>query len=274
MKTIMCGIARNENRYINEWCHYYLDMGFDYICLYDNNNFSDPYIGDFIDKDIMDKITIIDKREQSGDKAQLEWYKDCYDTYGKDYDWFAFLDIDEFIDGIENIDEFLSQDKFKDAEQIQILWKCFGDDGYIERDMSIPVHEFFKIDNSINEPANKKLGKILLKSGLHIKDGTSIRVHGMDYLKTYYPSGKRSMAMHFILNYDNETVYINHYRTKTLSEFLKYKLPRQNRILTCSGFNLNYYFNVNKWTQEKQDYVNKWFGQDVSAFISNKNKTK
>ena len=274
MKTLICGIARNENIYVNEWCHYYLDMGFDHICLYDNNNFDDPYVGDFIDKNILDKVTIIDKREQSGDKAQLEWYRDCYDTYGKEYDWFTFLDIDEFISGIDNINEFLSQDKFKDAEQIQILWKLFGDDGYIERDMSIPVHEFFKIDNAAREPWNKLLGKILLKANMKIAENTSIKVHGMSYLLTYYPSGKRSPALHYITNYKNETVYINHYRTKTLKEFLLYKLPRKNRILHNSSVDLNYYFKVNEWTPEKQEFINNWFGRDMSDFIGHKNKTE
>ena len=37
MKCAICAIAKNENDYINEWCKYHLNLGFDEIYIFDNN---------------------------------------------------------------------------------------------------------------------------------------------------------------------------------------------------------------------------------------------
>lgn len=57
-------IARTEQYYINDWVGYHIDLGFDHIYLYDNEEIEDEskYIGHFIDKKYSDKVTILDAR--------------------------------------------------------------------------------------------------------------------------------------------------------------------------------------------------------------------
>lgn len=261
MNNVVCVIARSENTYINEWCHYHLDLGFSHIYLYDNNDPTDLYIGDFIDKEILDKITIINVQGQYGHRAQTDWYIDFYDKYKNTFDWCAFFDVDEFLflngECNNDINKFLAQEKFKDFEQIMIKWKMFGDDGYIERDMSIPVHKFFKIDNYKRDLANSFLGKVIVRGGL--EKLKFISCHGDGDFISCLPSGKPYKSIRFILNYQDEVVYLNHYRTKTLKEWLETKFIRGNRIHTATPCTLkSYFFKANEWTPEKQAFADNW----------------
>ena len=264
MTNVVCVIARSENDYINEWCHYHLDLGFSHIYLYDNNDPSDPYIGDFIDKDIMDKITIVNVQGQYGNNAQTNWYITFYEKYKDTFDWCAFFDVDEFLflngECDNDVNKFLAQDKFKNYEQIMIKWKLFGDDGVIERDMSIPVHEFFKIDNGRHEGPNNLLGKVIVRG--HLEKLKFISCHGDGGFKGCLPSGRPHPSIRFILRYEGETVFLNHYRTKTLKEWLETKFVRGNRIHSAfPATPKSYFFRANDWTPEKQEYLNKWLAE-------------
>ena len=157
MNTVLCAMAKHENIYINEWCKHYLDLGFSHIYIYDNNEIDYPNIKDYIDKKILKKVTIFDYRGQTFNHTSsklVEVYQMFYDKYKDTFDWCAFFDIDEFLDGIDNINSFLSQIKFNNVKQIKIAWKLFGDNNIIKRDLTQPVHEFFKSSKPITEIKN------------------------------------------------------------------------------------------------------------------------
>jgi hypothetical protein len=44
MKSLLCAIAKNEERYINEWVNYHYNLGFDKIVVYNNNDVKDLVI--------------------------------------------------------------------------------------------------------------------------------------------------------------------------------------------------------------------------------------
>ena len=273
MRVVVCAIAKNENKYINEWAHHYFNLGFDHIYLYDNNFSKDPYVGDCFDVDIKNKITIFNVNNICGESIQERCYNNFYNTYKNDFDWCLFCDIDEFLDNTGEIHEFLSQEKFNKFNQIRIRWKLFGDDDLIERDESIPVYQFFKKPILDNEGYSTQ-GKAILRG--HIEDDyLNIWLH-VAYSKkntiiTCLPSGKEYeknstniRSLNNVYDYENETVFINHYRTKTLKEFLEQKYGR-----TCcdtGGFvtlDMSYFFSMNKNTPEKQEYIKKWLQKKI-----------
>lgn len=49
MNNVICALARREHLYINDWVKYHIDLGFDHIYIYDNDDKKTPYIGDRID---------------------------------------------------------------------------------------------------------------------------------------------------------------------------------------------------------------------------------
>ena len=265
MTINLCGIAKRENKYINEWCKHHLSLGFDHIYLYDNNDKNYPYVGDCIDKDLLDRITIVDWRGRKDLAILSKAYLDCY--YNTQFDWCLFCDIDEFLVGIPDIHEFFNTDKFNGIEQIRVMWEYFGDDEVIERDETIPVMDFFKV--KLTNDNHHNVGKFFLRPGLQLREIQPHYAVGQNsyQLITCFPSGKRnqdSAATLYIKpqgEYQKtETVYLNHYMTKTLKEFLdqKYNTPDVMVQPTMIRRNLDYFWHLNKKTPEKEAYIKKY----------------
>ena len=103
-----------ENDYIRFFVEYYKNLHFDKIFIYDNNDIAGEKFEDVINDYIQSGfVEIVDFRGR--ECVQMPAYQDCYDRFNKQYDWIAFLDIDEFLafsDGSDDIHEFLKQKKF------------------------------------------------------------------------------------------------------------------------------------------------------------------
>ena len=143
MKTLVCSIGRLENRYIREWVEYYKNLGFTNIVLYDNNydgeeHFEDV-IGDYIESGF---VILKDYRNQK--VCQIKAYNECYEEYGKLYDWIAFFDCDEFLTlkKRNTIEEYLSALYFKRYDMIHINWMCYSDNDLVRYEDK-PVLERF-----------------------------------------------------------------------------------------------------------------------------------
>ena len=276
MNNILCAIARNENLYINEWVRHHLKIGFSHIYLYDNNSKKDPYVGDFIDKELLDKVTIIDWRDRREIRLQLTAYQDCYDK--NQFDWCAFWDVDEFLVGVDDINAWLSQDSLRDKEQIKVKITLFGDDDCLERDMSIPLMDFFKKPIIANQGKDPPLVKCLVKGGLQ-----NLRINCCHYaergmhqpLINCTPSGRQvldgTLNMHIDPpdHYNGETIFLNHYITKTLKEFLdqKYKLCWVLMPYLTRG--IEYFWYYNEKTPEKEQYFKNYIKEHNLPFIDN-----
>lgn len=260
MINVVCAVAKNENLYINEWANYYLNLGFSHIYLYDNNDKNTPYVGDFIDNNIKNKITIIDKRGIHEHALQHKIYDEFYKKYT--FDWCLYCDIDEFLIGINNINDFLSQSKFKLFDQIRIRWHLFGDDNIIERDTSKPIFNFFK--NILHIPEFETQGKAIVRGNLK-----NVKIQSCHYathlqnnkyvaLSSCLPSGKPCPNSTYRINadYSSETVFLNHYMTKTLSEFMQQKYKRGDALFADRDIDLTYFWNINTKTKEKTIWLN------------------
>lgn len=250
MRVVVCAIAKNEHNYINEWVKHYLGLGFDHIYLYDNDNQNSPYIGNYIDKKYADKITIFNLRGVKKPYLQHSTYSYFYGTYRNTFKWCFFADIDEFLVGINNVKDFLSQDKFDGFNQIRIKWHLFGDDNIVERDSKLPVLNAFK-EIKDNTPISNQ-GKSFIRGDLFISINSCHYVKG---LKSCYPSGKESSKGLDLENYENETIFVNHYITKSLSEFIKQKLNRGDAVWFNRHIDFDYYWKINDKTREKLDYI-------------------
>ena len=189
MEIVICALAKNEHLYINEWVEHYVNLGFDKIYIYDNDDLDKPYIKDFIDPKYLEKCVIKNIRGQQRPKLQHDIYTGFYAKYGKTFDWCLFCDIDEFLVGIENIHSFLMQPQFKKALQIRIKWRLFGDSGLIERDMSKSVMETFtqvvksSLHRNLVQKGNlEQQGKALQKKFDNNKDivAKKLQLHTID----------------------------------------------------------------------------------------------
>lgn len=277
MNIIICAIARNENQYINEWVKHHLDIGFSHIYIYDNNSTSDPYIGDCIDKDLLDRVTIFDWRDIHKPGLQLKAYNEFYKQ--NTFDWGLFCDIDEFITGTTDINETLSNPALEGKEQIKVKIELFGDDGVIERDESIPVMEFFKkpITNQFHP-----MVKCFVRGNLPecIFSCVHYAQKNLAYpLDTCFASGKQcdylgSMDMHVEPpdDYTGETLFLNHYQTKTLKEFLQQKYMLVWVLMPWKTRGLEYYWIYNEKTPEKVAYAKQYCNEHNIGYLDRSDK--
>ena len=263
MQVVICALAKNEHLYINEWVNHYAKLGFDKIYLYDNDDVNcKKYIGDYIDnKDIVEIINI---RGQKKEHLQHDIYTNFYNTHS--FDWCLFCDIDEFLMGINNIKDFLAQDLFKKVEQIRVMWKLFGDDDQIERDMNKSIFECFK-----QEVKSSLMRDLKTKGNLEIQGKAIVRgclpnvvirsPHFASFgernnvIPSILPNGVPCMSKVVIReDYSGNTIYLNHYMTKTLSEFVNQKLNRNDAVYN-QQIKLDYYWRINKKTPQKLEWL-------------------
>ena len=263
MNVVVCAMAKNEHKYINEWVSHYIGLGVDKIYIYDNDNLDSPYIKDFIDTKFNDRVVIKNIRGQQKPKLQQQIYTGFYCKYGNTFDWCLFFDIDEFLDGVSNIKEWLSTIEYP---QVRIMWRLFGDDNLIERD-TYKVYKEFKqvVKNTLHRNLNQKgdleiQGKFALKGGLSNVYISSPHFASYETRDNIIPSVLPSGALCFNSDvrirddYSQEKIYLNHYMTKTLKEFIEQKLYRNDAVYN-QQLKIDYYWRINKKTPEKLEYL-------------------
>ena len=256
MENVICAIAKNENKYINDWCHHHIELGFDNIYIYDNNNNSTDYIGDFIDDDIKNKVHLLNINDKK--LQQQNSYNTFYYLFNHNFKWCAYIDIDEFIilGKWDNISQFVNDKIFKDAKLIRLKWHIFEDDDLIERPFIQPIYKEIKkrlighfYENHVKSIVKGNLNGIFFKSVHypHIKS----KIPSQQFLSD---GTKIPRAKIVIKSKNKEPAYINHYMTKTISEFIEQKLYRGDAALNRQ-LDLNYFWLINTKTKEKQDYI-------------------
>ena len=266
MEVVVCAMAKNEHLYINEWVEHYINLGVDKIYIYDNDDIDKPYIGNFISSKFLNKCVIKNIRGQQRPKLQHDIYTGFYIKYRKTFDWCLFCDIDEFLFGITDFHSWLMQPQFENAKQIRVKWKLFGDDNLVQRDLNKSVVDSFNIEitkslnrNLIDKGNLEKQGKMLVRGGL---ENVVIRSphfasfgNRNNIIPSILPSGKPSFSKVVIEeDYSSETVYLHHYMTKSLSEFVNQKLKRTDAVFG-NTIALDYYWRINKKTKAKLDYL-------------------
>lgn len=258
---VVCAIAKNEHRYINDFVKWYIAIGFDKIYLYDNDSSDKPYIGDFISDKYKDKVVIIDIRDISGKQLQQRVYTDFYDKYNKVFEWCLFIDIDEYLIGVHNIKVFLDNAIYSKYNQIRIRWRLFGDDNLIYRNNSDPI--WYSLHRQVNKSLHRNLkekgdleiqGKAIVRGGLgHLNIDSPHFVRG---LSSCLPSGRHCFKSGVRIrdDYTGEKVFINHYMTKTLSEFVEQKLGRNDCVFNTK-LTMAYYWRINEKTIDKINWL-------------------
>lgn len=254
ISVALCCMAKMENRYLREWVEYHLDLGFDHIFVYDNNDVNsercETPIKEYIEKSC---VSVVDYRGkvQTACQIQVQAYENCYKTYGKDYDWIMFLDVDEFLvlQKHKAIKEYLSDKAFEKAKCIRINWKCHtdnGDDKYVDK----PVRERFK-EFSKNEEVNKHY-KYLIRTGI-----PNLRIPNVHYsskvpntflnngIETQFTCGTKLTSV------NHDWAYIAHYATKSMEEFVEIKRRRRGNGSSKNRLNVSYYWQYNNFNSER-----------------------
>ena len=288
IKTLICCIGKNENRYVREYVEWYKHIGVSHIRIYDNNDIDGEHfeevINDYIENGYVD---IVDYRGRK--LCQLQAYEECYKELGSDYDWVLFIDCgDEYLDFFEytNINDYLSEPFLKDYDIIHINLMTFGDndnayysEGLLRDRFPYPI----PYDKSITYLEHG------MPESYHV---SSIVRGGLDNIlwrmtpHTPYPCdlkccnevGKPVKADSPFTPYSFSKVFFKHYTTKTAEEYCD-KMKRGFPDFIIDDVQIKNlvetrYFRTNKVTKEKVQVFKDKLGIDMSYLLPYEGKKR
>ena len=207
---------------------HHLKLGFDKIIIYDNNHDGEESFDKVLKTYITKKqVEIIDWRGREHDQCHA--YRDCYTRYGNDYQWIAFFDFDEHLKltTAKNIKDVL---KGIDADCVCLNWRTMTDNnlvvysaGTLEKRFPQPAPAGTKDHNGII--ANHFV-KSIVRGGLpwiYWKHPHTPIIKG-SYM---YIDGKtRLNGDACYANPDYSVARLDHFTTKTISEWMTNKVKR------------------------------------------------
>jgi hypothetical protein len=256
-----------ENRYLGEWITYHLNIGFDKIVLIDNNDTIGPYA-----ENIMDVAEICEGISNgnveiyplnNGKYLQQIYYQKVYEQHKYDYDWFCFLDIDEFLTltTTNSVKDFVQLPQFKDYNSIRLCWCCYGDNDLIT------VDDDYSVLNRFTKPSFEKdstLVKTLFRSfkdedllfvNSHGPTTVTIKSCNTDGQLLTTPQSAKISRMNTTYNH----AYIKHFVTKTIEEYINKKMIRggsaQSQIDLDNKYNLKNFFRYNKLSDSHVEFL-------------------
>lgn len=261
---IVCCICKNEKKYIEEFIEYHLQLGFDKIIIGDNNDIDgeryDEQLKDYID---YNEVEIVDLRGKVA--IQKQFYNDIIRNYK--YEWCAFIDCDEFITFSEkskfnNIKDFLNSRK--NVYAYALNWIVYGDNERVYAGKGDVVERFkqplpLDIKINYNFPQNYHI-KTILNSAVR-NFYFDITPHNVNFNGYFSPNGTKIETSPFNPNMDFDVVYVRHYYTKSLEEWVNKKM--KNKYADCipsdqiSYYPIEDFFKYNRITEAKLKYLKK-----------------
>lgn len=222
-KVAICAIFKNEAQYLDEWINYHLIVGIDHFYMY-NNNSEDDYLSvlqKYIDQGV---VTLI---QWEKNQAQMECYVDCINRFKDETNWLGFIDIDEFINPIDedNVYSFLKPFE-KKYGSVVIYWKFFGTSHLKDRDRKGLVCEDF----TICWPKYSNIGKCFLNTAydIDVKNHLICLHHRLWTIRGKHSVPPVNQLSKFDIEFHHKVkkhfpIQINHYFTKSYAEYIEKK---------------------------------------------------
>lgn len=292
LKIAIIACCKMEEHYIKEWLDWHLfTIGVNHIYLCDNNDAGylptlSSVVEDYVKQDL---VTVYEYHGIL--PIQPKCYDDIYNLISKDYDWVTMIDVDEFIvlpKFNNNLREFLELDHIKNCDYFMINWRLFGDNNLIEYDGRSCMERFV---SPVNTKINPNGMSHIVKSFVNCRykstlpdDKTFILCHHdilmheselnkIDVLgnkisepgKFFYPAKeyKCDEAQYYKAIFN--IFSLNHYYTKTIEEYIKYKIYRGDTLLDKTNldypYTLNKFFKYNKINKSKIRFIKEKYPQ-------------
>jgi hypothetical protein len=199
-------ILKNESLYLREWIDFHLAEGVAHFFLYDNGSTDDPE-------------RLLQPYQSSGVASLIKWdnfaanlsaqnlaYAHAIVNLAHEYDWAAFIDIDEFLFGDERRNLAESLLVFHDFSAIRVKQYTFGPSGHLTRPQAPVTQSYLYRAPDLTSTQS-------IKSVVRPRSVTKVRPH---YLTV---TGKEYS---FAAEDDQSSMprlRINHYFTKSIAEF-------------------------------------------------------
>lgn len=256
----LCAIVRCENKYLREWVGHHLALGVKKIIICDNSYDGEEQpvevLSDFI---LNGQVEVLDFRNQGGDyNVQDVAYNYVYRRYGSTFGWIGFLDIDEMVDGCDDLPKLLNG---KDADVVVLSWRMMTDSGLVHYEPKPVMDRFTVPAKQPRYPDGKEFVKCFVRGGIsgltfETQPHCPTQPKGLHVVNAKGEQVEQSAAI--FPSYD--VAWVNHYHTKTAEEFLekvRRGFPNDNQYTEDYAKNAEeYFFALNKRTKEKEAIIN------------------
>lgn len=210
----VAAIMKNEKPYLKEWLEYHRLQGVEHFYLCDNGStdgtaaYLEPYVAEGV-------ITYI---SLPGVDKQAECYEKIVAGYGRETEWLAFIDLDEFLVPLQDGDMADFLHRFADVDEVSLHWMNYGDNGIFSRSGGLVTELFTAHARFLNHTV-----KSIVRPGSVI----GFKPFGSNH---YIPVRGKSVneygkPVDFMLNFNisADKARVNHYITKSFAEFLNKK---------------------------------------------------
>ena len=251
----VCTFAKNQDRYINEFLQFYINLGVSKIFLYDNNDENKGKL----DKIIKNNKTLVEILDWRGRPPEYEkMMDDCYKNNYNNYDWLIFYEIDEFIHLNNELDikTFLSDKKFENCESVYLNWVYFTDNNLTFYDNRTLQERFPYKEQNIyeNNTLIKHYVKSIIKGHGNYFDINNLYKLNED-IKGCDGEGNQPLFEGYEMkDKDFQDNYISKYYYKSTQEFVE-KLKNENFDNDAKNESIYKYFFINDINEEKINFI-------------------
>ena len=220
-------IAKDEDRYIQEWIEYHRIVGIEHFYIYDNE--SKPsfksILNRYIDSDIVTYINY------PGKLMQMNAYNHALKHFKFETEYMAFIDADEFLvpvtyktipEEIDYIIDHYDKRKFKvdwEPGGIAVNWRWYGSSYHREKQNGLLIENYtYRAEDDYDQNAHVKT---ICNPRLAIAfEG---HPHSCTYRKGYFNISEMGSYVPGAFFYDSACRHlrINHYHMKSEEEFIE-----------------------------------------------------
>lgn len=246
MKTCICTLMKNGHEYLDEWLTYHFNLGIDMIYIYEDytSKSHEDICIKYPNVRLESVSTMIESNGQTHSR-QVQLWNSFMLKYQNDFDWVAFIDLDEFImleDGL-NLKSFLSN--YSDCTGLFMFWKIFKSDGRIDNPHT-PLLETYKTEFEPPIPARIKFpfkSFVNLNMCRHM-----ICNHEVEYGVNVYKEHNCKDVIY-------DKIWLNHYFTRSWEEWSERFFKRGH---ICTGNRqIDDFFLINpEMIGQKQELMN------------------
>lgn len=232
----ICLIFRDEIQDLPEWIEYHKRMGTSKFYIFDHNSTVPAVnaIQSYISLGLV-KYMYTDFQHHRI-PPQIAAYNQCLQLYGRQHKFIGFIDADEYI-VIPN-QSLTIPDVLKDFEPFGALclnWMMFGSSGHLVKPSGGVIANYHKCYK--NEHV-----KVIVNTEFTLR--SSGNPHKFEYLPDYFAvnTNKKPVEGFFNLEFASafSVMYINHYNTKSLSEFIGKMHRGRGAMRNPSSYSMHY----------------------------------
>lgn len=134
----LCAIAKDEDKYLQEWIHYHVLIGVERFIIYDNGSATpiEETLAGYVRTGLVTVVPF------PGKDLQVPAYDHCLHEFGPGFRWIGFLDLDEFLVLKDTQDARILLSEYEDFGGLAANWVMFGSAGHVTSPKGLQIENY------------------------------------------------------------------------------------------------------------------------------------